>query len=75
MFYKVVDMLSVQDSVSFFGQDDNELLISMLGGMTEPIQTLPSDVWARLMCHIADHMAMLHDDFKYDLYCHIYNLS
>ena len=75
MFYKIVDMLTVEDSVCFFDQDDDEFVESLLGSMNHAIQTLDSDVWNCLMCHTADYMFKLYQVFKYDLYSHIYDLN
>ena len=75
MFYKIVDMLTVEDSVCFFDQDDDEFVESLLGSMNHAIQTLDSDVWNCLMCHTADYMFKLYQAFKYDLYSHIKDLN
>ena len=77
MFYKIVDMLIVEDSVCLFDQDDDEVAESLLGGMNHDIQTLDSYVWNCLMCHTADYRYMfrLYQVFKYDLYSHIYDLD
>ncbi len=45
MFYSVVNLLPVNDSVPFFQQDDDEILITLLGGVTEFIQTIESELW------------------------------
>jgi hypothetical protein len=37
MFYKIVDMLIVEDSVCLFDQDDDEVAESLLGGMNHDI--------------------------------------
>ena len=55
MFYKIVDMLTVEDSVCFFDQDDDEVVESLLGSMNQAIQTLDADVSNCLMCHTAEY--------------------
>ena len=40
MFYKIVDMLTVDDSVCFFDQDNDEVVESLVGSMNNPMQTL-----------------------------------
>jgi hypothetical protein len=71
MFYKIVDMLTVEDSVCFFDQDDDEVVESLLGSMNNAMQTLDADVWNCLMCHTADYMFKLYKVFKSDFYSHI----
>jgi hypothetical protein len=77
MFYKIVDMLIVEDSVCLFDQYDDEVVESLLGSMNHAIQTLDSYVWNCLMCQTADYRYMfkLYQVFKYDLYSHIYDLD
>ena len=73
---EIVDMLTKEDSVCFFDQDDDEFVESLLGSMNHAIQTLVSDVWNCLMSHTADFMFKLYQVFKYHLYTHIkYDLN
>ena len=75
MFYKIVDILSVEESVCYFNQDDDETVEALLGGLTSAIETFDADVWSCLMCHTADYMFKLYQVFKYDLYSHIFDMN
>lgn len=45
MFYEIVDVFPIEKSISFFNQEDSEFKIAMLGGMTDTIRKMSSDLW------------------------------
>ncbi|CAC5382423.1 unnamed protein product [Mytilus coruscus] len=53
MFYAIVDLLSVQDSVKLFQQDEDDMLVTLLGGVNDYKKKLNSDVWKQLMMCLA----------------------
>jgi len=43
MFYKIVDILPVEKSVHFFYQNDDDILESLLGGISHTMRSMESD--------------------------------
>lgn len=75
MFYAIVDVLPVQESVQFFMQDEDDVMISILGGITPYIETIESDTWKDLMYCLADHIYDMYLSFKDVLFSHIFNFG
>ena len=76
LFYIIVDILSVEKSVEFFDQNDDDILESLLGGIhNTTMRSMESDVWESLMCHISDCMYTLYSNFKYVLQFHTFNFG
>ena len=51
----IVNILPVEFSVSFFEQDDYDILKSILGGLTSWTLTITDDVWIELMLNISEY--------------------
>lgn len=75
MFYSIVDVLPVQESVSFFMQDEDDILISLLGGITEYIETIDAEIWKNLMYCLADHIFNMYLKFKDILFSNRFNFG
>ncbi|CAC5401932.1 unnamed protein product [Mytilus coruscus] len=73
MFYGIVDVLPVQESVRFFQQDDSDIIVALLGGITDFMQSVNSDNWSNKMCCLADHIFHLYGKFKGELSEHRFN--
>jgi len=43
MFYKIVDILPVEKRVEFFDQNDDDILESLLGGISHTMRSMESD--------------------------------
>jgi hypothetical protein len=59
MFYKIVDIEPVEDSVYISYQKYDDILESLLGGISNTIRSMESALWESLMCHISDYMSTL----------------
>lgn len=75
MFYSIVDLLPVQESVRLFLQDDDDVLVTLLGGITEYTETLESEMWEKLMYCSADQIFIMYINFKEVLFEHRYNFG
>lgn len=75
MFYAIVDVLPVEQSVTFFEQDDNDMMISILGGITDCISCMDSDVWKCMMHCLGDHLFKMYTQFRSALLDHRYNFT
>ncbi|CAC5402883.1 unnamed protein product [Mytilus coruscus] len=75
MFYRIVDVLPVQESVRFFQQDDSDIIVALLGGITDFMQSVNSDNWRNMMCCLADHKFHLYGKFKGELSEHRFNFG
>ena len=73
MFYGIVHVLPVQESVRFFQQNDSDIIVALLGGITDFIQSVNSDNWRNMMCCLADHICHLYGKFKGELSKHRFN--
>lgn len=49
MFYAIVDLLPVHDSINLFNQEDGDILITFLAAITEFAIELNTDIWYQLM--------------------------
>ena len=67
MFYGIVDLLPVHDSVNLFRQEDDDILITFFGGITEFANELDSDVWYQLMLCGAGHIHKVYNNYSYVL--------
>ena len=75
MFHGIVDIFPISNSISYFEQDDDEIMISFLGGMTDSIKALSANLWTELICHTAAYMYKIHGEFEYPRYCLIFDLT
>ncbi|VDI79116.1 Hypothetical predicted protein [Mytilus galloprovincialis] len=75
MFYGIVDVLPVQESVRFFQQTDSDIIVTLLGGITDFMQSVNSDNWGNMMCYLADHIFHLYGKFKVELSEHRFNFG
>ena len=60
IFLQIVDMLTVEDLVCFFDQDDDEVVESLLGSMNHAIQQI---------------MLKLYHVYNYEFHSHLYGLN
>ena len=75
MFYSIVDVLQIQESVCFLMQEDDDILITLLGGITEFVETMEAEIWKTLTYCLADHIYDMHIKFTEILKCHRFNLG
>lgn len=75
LFYSIVDILPVHQSVTFFLQEDDDILESLLGGITDFIKTLESDTWKNLKYRLADHLDKMYLKIKHVLSSHRLNFG
>lgn len=64
MFYSIVDLVPVQDSVNLFNQEDDDILLTLLGGMTDFANNLDSDLWCSLILRVAGQIHNMYTNFR-----------
>ncbi|CAC5373760.1 unnamed protein product [Mytilus coruscus] len=75
MFYAIVNLISVQDSVKLFQQDEDDMRVTLLGGVNDYVKQLNSDVWKQLMLCLTGHMLKLYNHSKSVLFYHNFNFG
>jgi len=75
LYYAIVDILSVSDSVKFFDQDEDDVLIAILGGSNDFIDSINSDIWQNLMYCLANHIFQIYGRFRDVLLKYKYNFG
>ena len=71
MFYEIVDLLPVQDSVNFFNYDDDCILEFLLCGNT--IDFMDNDTWIQIIQKTSYHIMLMYNVFKDVLKNNVFN--
>jgi len=75
LFYKIVHVLSVQNSVDIFCLEDNEIIEILLGVVNNTIKELDTDNWSRMIYYIAKNMYPMYYKFKHVLFENRFNFE
>ena len=74
MYYKIVDIFPLEESVQFLYHNDGNILESLLRGINNTIRSMESDLWESLMCHISEYMSTFYYNFKHVLQFNTFNV-
>jgi hypothetical protein len=74
MYYKIVDIFPLEESVQFVYHNDGNILESLLRGINNTIRSMESDLWESLMCHISEYMSTFYYNFKHVLQFNTFNV-